>query len=82
MRVQDLIFLDDLQALGIEWVDRIANQRTSHEDVNRVWALLRAWGPDQEDVRGMFALSAHVPHLEQDADKMLTLLRLCRDFDY
>jgi hypothetical protein len=82
MRVQDLIFLDDLRGLGIDWIDRLAGNCTSHEDVARVWALIRAWGPDQDDVTSALGLSSHVPRLERDAGKMLTLIRLCENYRF
>ena len=58
MRVEDLMFLDDLRALGIVWIDRLVGRCTSHADVERVRTLLRMWGPDCEDARtfsGSFA---------------------------
>ena len=80
LRVEDLMFLDDLRALGVPWVDRLIDPCTSHEDVERVWVLIRMWGPDHEDAKDMLRLSAQLPHLEQEAEKMLRIIRLCKSY--
>jgi len=80
MRVEDVIFLDDLRALSIPWINRLLSPCTSREDVERVWTLLRMWGPDHEDVKDMLELSAQVPQLEQEVGKMLGVIRLCESY--
>jgi rhodanese-related sulfurtransferase/quercetin dioxygenase-like cupin family protein len=80
MRVEDVIFLDDLRALGIPWIDRLVGPCTSLEDVERLWTLVRMWGPDHEDAKDVLQLSAQLPHLEQEAEKMLGMIRLCENY--
>jgi hypothetical protein len=80
MRVEDVLFLDDLRALGIPWIDRLVGPCTSREDVERVWTLIRMWGPDHEDVKDMLQLSAQRPRLEQEVEKMLGVIRLCESY--
>ncbi len=74
------MFLDDLRALGIPWIDRLVGPCTSREEVERAWTLLRMWGPEHEDVKDMRVLAAQLPHLEQEVEKMLGLIRLCEDY--
>ena len=80
MRVEDLIFLDDLRALGLPWIDRLVDPCTFREDVERVWTHIRMWGPDHEDAEDMLQLSVQRPHLEQEAEKMLRMIRLCENY--
>ena len=80
MRVEDLIFLDDLRALAIPWIDRLVDPCTSREDVERVCSLIRMWGPDHEDAKDVLALSSQMPHLEQEVEKVLDLIRLCENY--
>ena len=80
MRVEDVIFLDDLRALGFPWIDRLVDPCTSVEDVERVWTLIRMWGPDHEDAKDMLQLSAQLPHVEQEVQKMLDMIRLCENY--
>ncbi len=80
MRVEDLMFLDDLRALGIAWVDRLVGSCTSHAHVERVSTLVRMWGPDCEDAKDVLRLSGQLPQLEQEVEKMLSLNRLCENY--
>jgi hypothetical protein len=80
MRVEDVIFLDDLRALAIPWIDRLVDPCTSREDVERVWTLIRMWGPDHADAEDLLQLSAQLPHLEQEVEKMLGMIRLCENY--
>ena len=80
MRVEDLIFLDDLRALGIVWIDRLASHCTSHADVVRVRTLVQMWGPDCEDARDVLRLSRQLPRLEQEVERVLGLIRLCENY--
>ena len=80
LRVEDVIFLDDLRALGIPWVDRLIGPCTSREDVETVRTRIRMWGPEHEDVKDMLELTAQLPHLEQEVEKMLGLIRLCENY--
>ena len=80
LRVEDVMFLDDLRALGIPWIDRLVGPCTSREDVERAWTLLRTWGPEHEDVKDMRVLAALLPHLDEEVEKMLGLIRLCEDY--
>jgi hypothetical protein len=79
MRVEDLMFLDDLRALGIVWIDRLVGSCTSHADVERVRTLLRMWGPDGEDAKDVLRLSSQLPRLEQEVGRMTGLIRLCEN---
>ncbi len=79
-RVEDLIFLDDLCALQIPWVERLVSPCASHEDVQRVWTLIRMCGPDHEDAMDMLSLSLQVPELSQDVEKILCMIRLCENY--
>ena len=81
MRVEDAMFLDDLRALGIPWINRLLSPCTSREDVERVWTLLRMWGPDREDVKDMLQLAAQQPCLEQEVEKILGMIRLCESYE-
>jgi len=80
MRVEDAIFLDDLRALGIPWINRLLGPCTSREDVEGVWTLIRMWGPDHEDVEDMLQLAAQQPRLEQEVEKILGMIRLCESY--
>lgn len=80
MHVEDLMFLDDLRALGIVWIDRLVGSCASHADVERVRTLLRMWGPDGEDAKDVLRLSRQVPHLEQEVERVLGLIRLCENY--
>ncbi len=80
LRVEDVIFLDDLRALGIPWLDRLVEPCTSREDVERVWTLIRMWGPDNEDVEDMLQPSAQVPLVERDVQKTIDMIRLCENY--
>jgi hypothetical protein len=80
LRVEELIFLDDLRALGLPWIDRLIDPCRSREDVARVWTMIRMWGPDHEDVTDLLDLSAQMPQLEQAAQKTLAMVRLCENY--
>ena len=80
LRVEDLMFLDDLRALGLPWVDRLIDPCSSHEDVERVWTMIRMWGPDHEDVSDLLDLSAQMPQLGHAAQKTLAMIRLCENY--
>ena len=80
LRVEDLIFLDDLRALGVPWIDRLIEPCRSREDVERVWAMIRMWGPDHEDASDLLDLSAQMPQLEHATEKTLALIRLCENY--
>jgi hypothetical protein len=80
IRVEDLMFLDDLRALGIAWIDRLADACSTRDDVERVWTLVRMWGPDSEDAKDVLRLSGQVPHLEQEFGEVLGLIRLCENY--
>ena len=79
LRVEDVMFLDDLRALGIPWIDRLVGPCSSREEVETVWTLLRMWGPEHEDVKDMHELTAQLPHLEQEVEKMQGMIRLCEN---
>jgi hypothetical protein len=38
------------------------------------------WGPDHEDAKDMLQASAQSPHLEQEVEKMLGIIRLCENY--
>ena len=80
LRVEDAFFLDDLRALAIPWVDRLVDACTSRDDVQKVWNLIRMWGPDHEDVMDLLELSARLPHLEPEVERMLGMIRLCENY--
>jgi hypothetical protein len=80
MRVEDLMFLDDLRALRIPWIDRLAGPCASHEDVEEVWTLVRMWGPDYEDAMDILRLSPGAPDLMREVEKILCLIRLCEGY--
>jgi hypothetical protein len=80
MRVEDLMFLDDLRALGIPWIDRLVGPCASHEDVERVWTLIRMWGPDYQDAMDVLRLSAQMPDLTLEVEKILCMIRLCENY--
>ena len=80
LRVEDVMFLDDLRALGIPWIDRLVGPCSSREEVETVWTLLRMWGPEHEDVKDMHELAAQLPHLEQEVEKMQGMIRLCENY--
>jgi hypothetical protein len=80
MRVEDLIFLDDLRALGLPWIDRLVGPCTTRADVERVWTLIRMWGPDHEDAEDMLRLSAQLPQMQHEVDKTLAIIRLCENY--
>jgi len=80
MCVEDLIFLDDLRALGVPWIDRLIDPCTSHKDVEMVWTLIRMWGPDDEDANQLREMSAQMPKLEDDVQKILGMIRLCENY--
>jgi hypothetical protein len=73
MCVEDLFFLADLRALGVPWVrERVAACR-SHDDVRRLWTLIRAWGPNHEDVDDLFALSPQPVHVGHAVERVRRL---------
>lgn len=76
LRVEDVIFLDDLRALGVPWLGTLIDGCSSHEDVERVWTLIRMAGPEREDARDVRELSAHLPELEHEVQKILDLIRV------
>jgi hypothetical protein len=80
LRVEDLIFLDDLRALGVPWIDRLIDRCASHEDVELVWALIRMGGPDDEDAGDVLELSAHMPQLEDEVQKILRVIRVLESY--
>jgi hypothetical protein len=80
MCVEDVIFLDDLRALDIPWINRLVDPCTSRGDVERVCTLIRMWGPDHADAGDLLQLSAQLPHLDQEVEKMLGLIRLCENY--
>jgi hypothetical protein len=80
LRVEDVLFLDDLRALGVPWVDRLIDPCASTEDVERVWTLIRSWGPDHEDAEDVLHLSAHMPRLGHEALKIRRLIRICENY--
>ncbi len=80
LRVEDLMFLDDLRALGIAWIDRLAGSCTSRTDVKRAWTLIRMWGPDLEDAKDILSIAGQLPRLEHDVEKTLSLVQLCENY--
>ncbi len=80
MCVEPLIFLDDLRALGVRWIDRLIDPCTSHKDVEMVWTLIRMWGPDDEDASQLREMSAQMPQLEDEVHKILAIIRLCENY--
>ncbi|HXY27852.1 MAG TPA: hypothetical protein VEH82_06190, partial [Acidimicrobiales bacterium] len=76
MTVRDLIFLDDLRSLELPWIDRLTASASSHEDVGRVWAIIRCWGPNNEDAEDLTGLAARVPHFSDEVEKIQKLIRL------
>lgn len=80
MRVEDRIFLDDLGALDLPWIDRLIDPCTSRADVERVWTLIRMWGPDHDDADDLLEMSTHMPRLEPEVQKILAMIRLCEDY--
>jgi hypothetical protein len=50
LRAKDLFLLDDLWSLAIPWIDRLV-QDCPTTGIERVWNVIRRWGPDYEDVR-------------------------------
>ena len=80
LRVEDLIFLDDLRALDVPWIDRLIDPCTSRQDVERVWTMIRMWGPDHDDLSDLLELADQMPQLEHTAQKILTILRLCENY--
>ena len=74
------MFLDDLRTLGIPWIDRLVGRCSSREDVEMVRILIRMWGPDHEDVKDMLELAVQLPHLVQEVERMLGMLRLCESY--
>ena len=76
LRVEDLFFLDDLRALDVPWLDGLIDRCTSHRDVEMVWTLIRMGGPDHEDASDVLGLSASMPQLEDEAQKILGLIRV------
>jgi hypothetical protein len=80
LRVEDLMFLDDLRALGVPWIDRLIDPCTSHEDVERIWVLIRMWGPDHEEADEILEMSVQMPQLEPEAQKILRMIRLCENY--
>ncbi len=80
LRVEDLLFLDDLRALGVPWIDKLIDPCTSTEDVERVWTLIRLWGPDHEDADDVLHLSAQMPRLGHEALKILSMIRICDNY--
>ena len=75
MLVQDLFLLDDLTSLEIPWVDRLVQGCSTHQDVERLWTLIRCWGPDHEDVESLSQLATHSSRLQQDAEKLRMMVR-------
>ena len=80
LRVEDLIFLDDLGALGVPWIDRLIDRCTSHEEVEMLWTLIRMAGPDDEDAHDVLELAAHMPHLEHEGGTILAMIRACENY--
>lgn len=80
IRLEDLIFLDDLRALGILWIDELVSSCTSRSDVERVWTLIRMWGPDLEDAKDVLRLTGQLPRLEHQVEKTLSLVQLCENY--
>jgi hypothetical protein len=80
LRVEDLIFLDDLRALDVPWIDRLIDPCGSRQDVERVWTMIRMWGPDHDDVSDLLDLTDQRPQLEHTAQKTLAMLRLCDNY--
>jgi len=74
MHVEDLFLLDDLRSVEIPWVDRLVEGCATHQDVERVWTMIRCWGPDHEDVESITQLSTHSSRLQQDAEKLRKLV--------
>jgi hypothetical protein len=73
IHVEDLFFLDDLKNLGVPWVTALAVSCQTHEDVRGLWALIRSWGPDGEDVEDLLRLD---PKNQSDAEKLVRLTRV------
>lgn len=80
MRVEDRIFLDDLGALDLPWIDRPIDPCTSRADVERVWTLIRMWVPDHDDADDLVEMSTQMPQLEPEVQKILAMIRLCEDY--
>jgi hypothetical protein len=74
--VEDLFFLADLEALGIPWVNAMAETCRSHEDVEAVRGVLRCWGPDEEDVEDARCLRSRVPEVHPEVERVRALVRL------
>jgi len=75
MPVQDLFLLDDLRSLDIPWVDRLVQGCSTHEDVERVWTLIRCWGPDHEEVDSTSQSSTPHSRILESAEKLRRLVR-------
>ncbi len=80
LRVEDVIFLDDLRALGIRWIDKLVDPCTSRQDVERLWTLIRMWAANHEDVNDMLQLSAQALAVEREVQKMRDMIRLCENY--
>jgi hypothetical protein len=80
LRVEDLLFLNDFRALGVPWIDKLIDHCTSTDDVERVWTLIRSWGPDYEDAEDVLHLSAQMPRLGHEALKILRMIRICENY--
>jgi hypothetical protein len=76
LRVEDLFLLDDLKALDLPWVTELASVCESHEDVKMLWTLLRAWGPDNEDVEELLVVSRPSSQRRETADRVRRLVRI------
>ena len=74
------MFLDDLRALGLPWIDRLVGPCASHDDVERVWTFIRMWGPDDEDAMDVLQLSAQLPYLTQEVERILSMMRHCENY--
>jgi len=80
MTVQDLIFLDDLKSLDVPWIDRLTASAASHEDVDRVWTIIRCWGPNNEDARDLADISARMPDFGDEVERILKLVRVTESY--
>ena len=74
--VEDLFFLADLEALGIPWVNAMAETCSSHEDVEKVRGMLRCWGPNDEDVAEALCLPSRFPRIHPEVERVRALVRL------
>jgi hypothetical protein len=75
MTLEDLFLLDDLRSLDIPWVDRLVRRCSSHEDVVRVWTLIRCWGPDDDEVESKPRSSTPRSGILEGAEKLRRMVR-------